>query len=61
MTWFRVEDDDRKQMFMVEAATVEEACRQYIDIFRPDIHARPATPQEIEEWLKDPWPRPYTE
>ena len=56
MAWFRVEDATEKQVVLVEAEDVRDACRTYIQDYPPDLYAKAATAEEIASWRKDPWP-----
>ena len=56
--WFLIEDHTDHKAVLVQATSVQEACEVYMRDFPPDLWARPATPDEINAWLKDPWPWP---
>ena len=57
MKWFRVEDAPAQLYVLVEAESVEEACRIYMEEVPPDLSAAEASADEIADWKLDPSPQ----
>lgn len=56
--WYRVEDDDRKQVCFVQADDEKHAVQVYLAEYRPDLYVKKASELEVRAWKQDPNPWP---